>query len=61
MSDFGKLGTGGKVPGHYAEENNAQVVVIPEDLGSPFEGTSLGHPDSFHTNPPSAFGVGKQS
>jgi len=39
----------------YAEVNNDSVIVLPEDLGSPFEGTAKGDHDGFCYNPPSSF------
>jgi hypothetical protein len=40
---------------NYAEVNNDLVLVLPEDLGSPREGTERGDHDSFCHNPPSSF------
>jgi hypothetical protein len=39
----------------YAKVNNDQVIVLPEDLGGPFEGTCLNDPDGFCYHPPSSF------
>ena len=56
MSNFGNFGSGGNIPQTpYNEENNDQVVVLAEDLGSLFEGTGPFQPDGFHAYPPSKF------